>query len=174
MKRVGVFIDVSNLYYCIRRKYTDRKLDYKAYIDFCGSLGTIQKAMAYGADMGTGSAKKFIYCLEQLGFETKYKMPKSYNNTEGAISRKADWDVGITIDIVDMIDRIDILILGTADGDLEPLVRWAQRKGVTVIVLACGISRDLKDAATKFIEIPESMLEKKEEPTNEVVQTTDA
>ena len=98
MKRIGVFADVSNLYYCIGKKYTERKLDYQKYWEFITALGDIQQAIAYGAQIGSEAAN-FIYCLKQIGFQTRYKSPKSYNN-QANFKRKADWDVGIAIDMV--------------------------------------------------------------------------
>jgi uncharacterized protein (TIGR00288 family) len=156
-KRIGVFCDISNMYYCIGKKFRKRKLDYKKYLAYAKELGDIAYAIAYGAQM-QGEAAFFIQCLKNFGYEPKYKAPKNYHNRNN-FRRKADWDVGITMDIVRKIDDIDMIILGTADGDLTPLVEWAKERGKSVIILACGISRELKDAATTFIEIPESMLE---------------
>ncbi len=157
MKRVGIFADVSNLYYCIRLKFKERKLDYKKYYNFCADLGEITQAVAYGAQVGT-EALNFIHCLREVGFATKYKQPKSYSDGV-RLKRKADWDVGIAIDIVSMADRLDLIVLGSADGDLSPVVSWARQRGIDVIVFGCGISRELKDVSTKYIEIPESLLE---------------
>ena len=156
-KRIGIFVDISNIYYCIGKKFDQRKLDYRKYWEFLQDMGDIQHAFAYGAQINN-EARGFIHCLKQVGFEPKYKTPKDYHNKDN-FKRKADWDVGIAMDIVKLIDRLDLIILGTADGDLTPVVEWAKEKGVDIIVLACGISRELKNAATKYIEIPESMLE---------------
>lgn len=161
MKRIGVFVDVSNIYYCIGKKYEYRKLDYRKYLDFIRDFGELVKVIAYGSQL-SNEAAGFIHCLDKTGFQTKFKTVKSFNN-ELELRRKADWDVGIAMDIVNMIDRFDMIILGTADGDLEPVVDWAIRRGVDVVILACGISRDLKERATKFIEIPESLLEVQQE-----------
>jgi len=109
----------------------------------------------------SGQANGFIACLKHLGFQPKFKQPKTYvtDAAKSGILRKADWDVGITIDIVQTIARLDMIILGSADGDMLPVVEWAMNTGVEVVVIASGISLDLKDKATKFIEIPESFLE---------------
>jgi len=156
-KRIGVFVDVSNIYYCIGKKYEFRKLDYRKYLEYVGGFGELTKVIAYGSQM-TNEAAGFIHCLQKIGFQTKFKAVKIF---EPDLHRKADWDVGIAMDIVSMVDRFDLIILGTADGDLEPLVDWVIRKGIDVVILACGISKDLKDRATQFIEIPESLLEEK-------------
>jgi len=167
-KRIGVFCDVSNLYYCIGKKFNKRKLDYRAYLTYCKDLGDVQQAIAYGAQLNN-EASAFIHCLRQMGFDPKYKSPKDYHNKDN-FKRKADWDVGIAVDIVRMIERLDMIILGTADGDLTPVVEWAKEQGVDVIILACGISRELKDMATRYIEIPESMLEEIKDDRQPVVE----
>lgn len=159
MKHIAIFADVSNLYYCIGMKYPDRKLDYAAYYEYISDLGLIDKAIAYGAQLDN-EAEGFIHCLRSAGFEPKYKTPKTYRS-DGKIKRKADWDVGIAIDMVNFAATIDLMVLGSADGDLCPVVEWVQNRSVQVIILACGISRDLRDLATKAIEIPQSLLEKK-------------
>lgn len=159
MKRLGIFMDVSNLYYCIHKKFDGRKLDYDKFKAFVEDLGDIQQAIAYGAQL-RDEANGFVHCLQQIGFTTKWKIAKTYgSNKNEDFKRKADHDVTIAIDIVNMINSIDRIILGSADGDLVPVVEWAQQRGVDVVVLACGISRDLKAVATKAIEIPESLLE---------------
>jgi len=167
-KRIGVFVDVSNLYYCLGKRFKNHKLDYQKYIEFVEDLGTITQLIAYGAQI-KNKAGSFIHCLRKLGFKTKYKQPKTFNNPD-KIRRKADWDVGIAIDIVQQIDRLDMIVLGTADGDLEPLVKWAVDKGVDVIILACGISRDLKESATDYFEIMGSMLE--QESDDEIIDSS--
>jgi len=164
-KRIGIFMDVSNLYYCIGKKFQKRKLDYKEYYKFISDLGDIKYAVAYGAQMNN-EASGFIHCLKQIGFTPKYKTPKDYHNSEN-FKRKCDWDVGIAIDIVCMINELDLIVIGSADGDMRPVVDWAKDKGVNIVIIACDISGELKEAANRFIEIPESMLEpvKEKQPT---------
>ena len=156
-RQIGLFVDISNVYYCVGKKYGGRKVNYYSYYDYVKSLGNIQKAIAYGSQMD-GEAEKFISRLRHIGFTPKYKKPKTYRGEE--FVRKADWDVGITVDMIQMMDAFDTVVLGAADGDMTPAVRFLCERGKNIIVLACGISRELKDNATNCIEIPESMLEK--------------
>ncbi len=160
-KRIGIFIDVSNLYYCIAKKFNNRKLDYAKYYKYIEDLGEIKLAIAYGAQI-KGQANKFLYCLQQIGYSTKWRSPKAFIDN-GQVRKKADCDLQIAIDIVNSIIRneIDMLVLGSADGDFEPIIQIANDKGLTTIVLACQISKDLKQIADEFIEIPESLLENK-------------
>lgn len=168
MKRIAVFADVSNLYYCVGKRFNGRKLNYAQYMEYVQGLGEVQEAIAYGAQLKQ-EARGFIHCLKQAGFVPKYKTPKSYVN-DGDTRRKADWDVGIALDMVNQAERVDMMILGSADGDLAPAVEWVQARGVTVVILASGISRELKQIADEFIEIPESMLEApRDQPTTQTV-----
>jgi len=153
-KRVGVFIDVANLYYTLMKKFDGRKLDYEKYLEFLKSLGDIQHQIAYGSDMGDGS-KAFISYLQRLEFQTKYKPPKVIQN----IQRRTNCHVDMTIDILEMLNRLDLVIIGSSNSSLEPLAAHIKRKGVIVVIFACRINRELRQAATKSIEITESMLE---------------
>lgn len=156
-KNIGIFVDVSNLYYCIGNKFDNRKLDYSKYYNYINDLGHIKMAIAYGAQIKR-QASKFLYALQKIGFETVYKTPKAFVDN-GSIRKKADCDLQIAVDIVNNLDKIDLLILGSADGDFKPIVELAKENNIKVIVIACEISKDLKDVADEFIEIPESLLE---------------
>jgi len=100
----------------------------------------------------------FISALRHFGYETKYQQPKISQNADGEKIRKADWDVGIAMDVVRMVGRLDTVILGTADPDMVPLVKYIQERGSVARIVACGISRELKDAADSYFEITEDML----------------
>ena len=157
-KKIGIFVDVSNLYFCLSSKF-GRKLDYAKYYSYIQDLGEVEVAIAYGAQV-KGQANKFLHYLQQVGYETKYRSPKAFIDN-GTVRKKADCDLQIAIDIVNYVEQIDMLILGSADGDFKPLIKMAKEKGVMTIILACQISKDLKQIADEFIEIPESLLEDK-------------
>lgn len=161
MKRMGVFIDVSNFYFCVSKRFQGRRLSYEKYYKFILDLGKLTTAVAYGAQQKE-EADDFITRLQGIGFTTRYKKVKTYKD-KGRTRKKADWDVGMTMDIVRLVSdkKLDRIILGTADGDLEPLVAWCQEQGVEVIVLACKISRELRDTAHQTIEIFEGLVESK-------------
>src|SRR5436190_2371492 len=165
-KVVGVFVDVSNLYYCIGKKYR-RKLNYEKYLKQAINGQELYRAFAYGAQLND-KAVDFITCLRHYGYDPKYKKPKQYFTTntlqtcpncnvklttDKKENRKADWDVGIAMDVVRIIDRLDTVVIGSADGDLVSLVEWVKEKGRLCTVLACGISRDLKDVVDHWEEI---------------------
>jgi len=147
MKRVGIFVDISNLYHTISRRYGGRKLDYGKLYDFIGDFGDVMQAIAYGSQ-AKGPATRFITALKEVGFSPKYREERSFN-----------WNVGIAMDIVNMADRLDMVVLCSANGALEPVVTWCRSKGIDVVVFGCGIANALTEEATESIEIPESLLE---------------
>ena len=155
-KRIGIFVDVSNYYYSIKAHF-GKHLNYTKYLTFLEPFGTPTMMRAYGAQRG-GEAKAFIAKLNELGFETFYKEPKIFRNRDGGVRRKADWDVGITVDILENLHNLDFIVLGTADSDLAPLVEYILKQGKQVIIFACGISKELSDL-TEALEITQSLME---------------
>lgn len=155
MKRLGVFVDVSNLYYCVEKVHK-KKIDYSKYLAYLTDLGIIKQQIAYAAVMGN-EANAFIHAMEKLAFTVKQKTPKEYPSITG-LKRKCDFDVQMAVDILDSYTQYDMLVLGSADGDLTPVVSWLSVRGISTLILAAGISRELKDAAKSSVEIPPSFL----------------
>ena len=149
--RLGVFIDLSNLYYCVGKRYR-RKVDYRKYMSFLADLGSVALATAYGAQI-KNEACQFIEALHKAGIKHKYKQPKTFANGV----RKADWDIGICIDIIESMQEWDTLVLGSADSDMLPLAEHIHKAGKKIIFFATGIAKELHQYPC--IEIPESVLE---------------
>jgi uncharacterized LabA/DUF88 family protein len=159
----ALFVDIANLYYCVGKRFQNRKLDYAKIRDKVGELGQLYRAFAYGVQMGE-EANPFINCLKKLGYDTKYKRSRMSEDNVKQVIRKADWDIGLTLDVVRVLDRVDTVVLGSADADLIDLVRFIRDKGVRCIIFACGIPQELREAADFYIEIEDSLLEVKEKP----------
>jgi uncharacterized LabA/DUF88 family protein len=163
--KIGVFVDTSNLYYCINKQYDGRKLDYKKYLEAVLINNTLYRAFAYGAQVAD-HALNFITYLRALGFETKYKEIRYKKQTEAEERREIErinWGVGITIDVIRLLDKVDVVIIGSADRDLVPLVEYIKSKGVKCNIVACNIPKDLRLSCDFYIEVDESLLEEKEE-----------
>lgn len=174
LKMIGIFVDVSNLYYCIGKKFPEKKLDYLAYLTLAQGENAIYRARAYGIELDK-EASKFKTCLKHYGYEPIYKAPKIYENKETGEKhyRRMSWNVGITTDVVRLIDKLDIIILGSSDPELVPLVEWIKEKGRECLILACGISRELKAVANGYKEITEDYLKSDEPETVIPANTTE-
>lgn len=152
-KKLGVYADVSNLYYCLRKKYGRRNLNYKAMLAYLQDIGESVFLRAYGAQRKT-EAVGFMVALQSMGFATNFIKPDEYGD-----KLKADQDIAIAVDIFRDMDQLDTVVVASADGDLAPLVKFCRERSKEVIILGCGISKHLYSSGARCIEIPESLLE---------------
>lgn len=155
MRKAGVFLDISNLYFCVQKKY-NKKVDYKKYLAFLSDLYSVELAFAYVAN-NNGQSMPFVHALEKMNVTIRSKDVKEYSDT----TRKCNLDVDMAIDMVNMVGRVDVVILGSADGDMAPAVKWLDMRSISTVAFACGISSDLKACCKSVLEIPPSVLEDK-------------
>lgn len=158
--RLLVAVDISNLFHCVGKRFNGRRLDYSKLLKVVVGPKDKFRALAFGSEMPQNSMADFKYALQQLGFELRFMTPKVYpGKGQGREVRKADWDVGITVEIIENINEFDTLILVSADGDMADCVRYVQRRGKRCVIYGSGISRDLKAIANEWTEVHEGLLE---------------
>lgn len=159
MRNVGVFADISNLYHCVGKKFPNRKLDYSKLRDLIVGDDILFRAIAYGVQTHN-EASKFIEKLRRFGYEPKYKQVRVIQNgDEEPKYIKTNWNVGMTLDVMLMLDKLDVAILCSSDPELVPLVEFIKARGLKCVVASAGISRDLRIAASSYIELDDSVLE---------------
>jgi len=150
-QRVGVFVDVQNMYY-------SAKFMYKAKVDFSQILRTavqgrsLIRAIAYVIKTDIGEEKGFFDALENIGFEVKMKDLQVFYGG----NKKGDWDIGIAMDMIELAPKLDTVILVSGDGDFIPLLqhlRYAIGCRVEVIAFGRSSSSKLKEAADIFIDL---------------------
>ena len=73
-------------------------------------------------------------------------------------AKKGDWDVGLCMDVVRMIPKIDAMVLVSGDGDYADLLSYAKSQGLRAEVIAFGktCSSRLVEAADEVIDMSES------------------
>lgn len=117
MKKIAVFADVQNIYYTTRQAY-GKQFNYRKLWQQIAQQGEIVYAFAYAIDRGDNQQIKFQDVLKHLGFEVKLK--PYIQRSDG--TAKGDWDVGITIDVMEVASMVDIVILLSGDGDFAILL----------------------------------------------------
>ncbi len=156
LKRVSIFVDVQNIYYTVKQIYGCH-FNYNRFILDAVNSRELIKAVAYAIDKGDEKQIKFQKILENMGFEVKLK--PFIQRSDG--SRKGDWDIGITIDILDYVKQSDIIVLASGDGDFGLLVNKI-KKEYNIIVEVYGVqeltANSLIEQATKFIPIKGDLL----------------
>ena len=172
MKTVGLFIDISNIYYNVGKRFAKQKLDYSKYLTKAVDGDVLLRAFAYGLETSDNQADRFVKYLRFLQIEPKYKRHTTYvnNQTGKTATRWSTWDVGISLDIVRVIDKLDVVVLGSNDPNLIPLIEYVKERGVKFVVFACGVGKEVREAADMYIEIDASLLETKNELPAESVQ----
>lgn len=147
-----MFVDVGNQFYYANKKWPGRKINYRDYHALAESYGHVFRAIAYGTQIDS-SAGKFITALQHIGFECRWR------NIERG--KWYSWDVGMAMDTLNIAERanLDIIVLGTSNYTMVHVVRLLRERGVKVIIVACSIPPELREAANLCIEIPEEMLE---------------
>lgn len=117
MNRIAIFVDVQNIYYTTRQAY-GRQFDYRKLWQRISSEGEIVSATAYAIHRGDDKQLKFQNALKQIGFTVKLK--PYIQRSDG--SSKGDWDVGITIDVMEIAKGVDTVVLLSGDGDFSLLM----------------------------------------------------
>lgn len=154
--RIGIFVDVQNIYYCCREKY-QRQFDYPSLWQQLSEQGEICQAFAYAIHRGDAGQLKFQNALKSLGFTVKLK--PFIQRSDG--SAKGDWDVGITIDILEHAPGLDRIVLLSGDGDFDLLLaRVHQRFGThTQVYGVPGLTaQSLIDVAGEYAPIDTPLL----------------
>ncbi len=159
MKKVSLFVDVQNIYYTTKQIYNSH-FDYNAFWKMATSNREVVRAIAYAINKDDQQQRNFQSILRGIGFEVKLK--PYLQRSDG--SAKADWDVGIAIDILEYAPDTDIIVLASGDGDFELLVNKIRTK-YNVLVEVYGVeeltSNSLIKAASSFLPIEENLLLKK-------------
>ncbi|HEU0085669.1 MAG TPA: NYN domain-containing protein [Candidatus Paceibacterota bacterium] len=150
-QRVGVFIDTQNVYHSARHLYKAR-VNFGAVLKEAVAGRKLVRAIAYVITTEAGDEKNFFEALTKLGIETKTKDLQIFSSG----SKKADWDVGLTVDVMRMANRLDAVIIVSGDGDFIPLVEYLQNyTGAQVEVASFGKSTSMKlrEAADDFVDL---------------------
>ncbi len=151
-QRVAILADSQNLYHSAQSVYS-QNIDYSELLEAAANDRALVRAIAYVIRADSPEEESFFEALHDIGFETKIKDIKTF--ADG--SKKADWDLGMTLDAVSLASHVDTVVLCTGDGDFARLCSHLRHEGVRVE--AMGFSNSAADeliaAADKFIDLAE-------------------
>lgn len=156
MDRVAIFVDVQNIFYTVRES-CGCHFDYAAFWREVTAGRELVHAFAYAIDRGDPKQIRFQQILTSIGFEVKLK--PFIQRSDG--SAKGDWDVGITLDMIELARDVDVAVLASGDGDFDLVVKKL-REAYNVQVEVYGARRltaaSLMQAATKYVPIEGHLL----------------
>jgi len=150
-QRVGVFVDVQNLYYSARYIYKS-KVNFRTILKEAIKGRNLIRAIAYVIKADVKDEANFFEALKNLGYQVREKDLQIFPG--GA--KKGDWDIGIAMDMIELAPKLDTVILVSGDGDFVPLVRHVKHAlGCYVEVMAFrkSSSQKLVEEADNFIDL---------------------
>jgi len=153
-QRVGVLVDVANMYHSAKNLYK-KNVNFKEVLKEAVAGRKLIRATAYAIKTESGVEMNFFEALSQQGFEVKMKDLQIFAG--GA--KKADWDVGISIDAIKLSEKLDVIVLVTGDGDYLPLMNYIQNtKGCLVEVMGFKrtTSSKLIEESDDFVDMGEN------------------
>lgn len=142
------------------------RVDYVKLRKFFAQNSKLRSVSFYSARFGTPEHDKFLTFLKKNGYRLITKEVKTISDREAIvvrkcqycgkankvsvkfdcrhcgkkneipIERKADFDVEISVDAVDWIDKYDTFVLFSGDSDFVYLTEYLKKSGKTVIVLS--------------------------------------
>ena len=154
--KTAIFIDVQNIYYTTRDTFR-RSFNYRIFLQDIEKEHNIIKIFAYAIDRKNEKQQKFQYALRSMGIDVKLK--PYISRLDG--TNKGDWDVGITIDILDYAKKVEKIILLSGDGDFD-LLACKVIDTYECIFDVYGVNElsanSLKESATTFYSISNKYL----------------
>ena len=159
MKKVSIFVDVQNIYYTTKQKFNSN-FDYNKFWKLVTFQRQVIGAFAYTTDRGDKKQIQFQNILRAIGFEVKLK--PFISRFDG--STKGDWDVGITLDIMEYAGKSDIIVLASGDGDFDVLIkriRTLHNNSTEIYGVSNLTANSLKNETSHFFPIEDELLLKK-------------
>ena len=156
LESVAIFVDVQNIYYTTRQCFS-RHFDYGSFWAEVTRDRRVVKALAFAVDRDDEKQRQFQNILRAIGFEVKLK--PFIRRSDG--SAKGDWDVGITLDVMEYAPQVDVITLASGDGEFDTPVdkiREQHRVSVEVYGVPQLTAESPRRAATKFVPLSDRLL----------------
>lgn len=151
-QRVGIFVDVQNMYYSAKNIYK-QKVNFGEILRVGLDGRVLIKANAYVIKADVEQEANFFDALSKIGYDVRAKDLQVFFG--GA--KKGDWDVGIAMDIMRAASKLDVIILVSGDGDFKDLLEHVKSLGCRAEVMAFGktASSLLVPQADRFVNLDE-------------------
>ncbi len=157
-QRVGVFVDTQNLYHSAR-DYYERNVNFESLLRYAVGGRRLVRATAYVVEKeGDTSAWPFIYKLSTIGYRVRRMYLSLKETTDaGKPIYEGNWDMGIAADMVRLMPHLDVVVLGSGDGDFVEILEVLMERGIRVEVIAFRetTAQRLIDAVDRFTHLPD-------------------
>lgn len=154
--RVGVYVDVANMYF-----NGGRRMQYDALREFACRDGAeplrLNAYVSFDAERAQDDVayrdgiNKFHSKLQDFGYKIIRKEVKWYQDDDKRY-RKANADLDLAVDVLLQSKNLERILIATGDGDFVRVVRALQNNGCRVEIVALdNVSGDLRHEADMFM-----------------------
>lgn len=159
-ERLALFIDGMSLFTTAKTLGMD--IDYKLLRDEFARRGKLISCLYYTAIIDSEKVnplRPLVDWLSYNGYRTVTKFVKEHVDNSGNIRFKNNMDVDLTVDALELSDKMDHAVIFSGDGSLVPLVESLQRKGVRVSIVSTVVNASpivadrLRRQADNFIDL---------------------
>lgn len=154
MEKVAIFVDGSNMFYAQRK--AGWHVDYRKVYDHFAQGMDVYNAFYYTSVTSPpeSAVEGFLRALTGIGYTVRRKPVKEIIDHEtGSITRKANLDIEIVIDMLTTLEQYDVAVLVSGDGDFERAVELLRLRGKRIIGvgLRSMAAYDLVNATDRYL-----------------------
>ncbi|MDP6849815.1 MAG: NYN domain-containing protein [Planctomycetota bacterium] len=144
-QRVAVFIDVQNMYHSAKKTF-GRNLSYSKMLRHCVGDRRLARAIAYVIDRDGIDQVSFLDHLRYCGMEVKKR--EVIERMDG--SRKAEWELGIAMDMIKIADKVDAIIAVSGNGVFSDVAEIIRAKGTRFE--CCAFRESMSDLLVRSVD----------------------
>jgi uncharacterized LabA/DUF88 family protein len=159
-ERIALFIDGANLYATAKSLAFD--IDFRRLLREFQSRGRLLRAYYFttiSEEPENSTIRPLLDWLDYNGYAVITKPNREFIDSAGRRRIKGSLDIEVTLEAIEIAERVDHIILFSGDGDFKPLVAALQKRGCRVSVASTVstqpvmISDDLRRQADHFIDL---------------------
>ena len=142
---VAVFVDVQNMYHSAKKAY-GRNLSYAKMLRACVRNRRLKRAIAYVIEREGIDQVSFLDHLRYCGFEIRKR--EVIERMDG--SRKAEWELGMAMDMVRAAEKVDVVIVVSGNGVFADAAPMIQSKGAKFE--CCAFRESMSDLLIRAVD----------------------
>ncbi len=151
MKRAGIFIDGTNLYF-IQKNYLNTKIDIVKFVEYFRRFYSIYNVFFYLAYREEDEKQEKFYRMLAFSGITVVRKPLKHL-PDGSL--KGNLDVEMVIDMLLTKDNYDVAVLCSGDSDFEKLINVLRSFGKEVVCVSTRDSSSIEvvNASDRYIDL---------------------
>lgn len=131
MQRLGIFVNVTNQFGTLTNNFRKgHRVNYEGYLAHFSEGFDRIIAIAYGTQVAE-EANAFILALRHMGYTPKFAQATLVGRQDIVHPSR---NVEMTLDILQVYERLDVIVVGSNDPELIPLINFLKMRGIKVIV----------------------------------------